>query len=109
MSKLPSTLYEARRSGASGGPRGARSLRMPIGVLVVAVLFLAGSGYALWSLGYQAGLRSLEQQRADAARIAAHTTDPLSPPAAVSPTIAPEVQGAQRVAPALGGLGPAPE
>jgi len=109
MSKLPSTLYEARRSGASGGPRGARSLRMPIGVLVVAVLFLAGSGYALWSLGYQAGLRSLEQQRADAARIAAHTTDPLAPPAAVSPTIAPEVQGAPRVAPALGGLGPAPE
>jgi len=109
LSKQPSTLYEARRSGASAGPSGARSLRMPFGVLLVALVCLVGGGYALWSLGYQAGLRSLDQQRADAALVTARTADPLMPPAAVSPAMAPEVQGAPRFAPALSGLGPAPE
>lgn len=109
LSKQPSTLYEARRSGSNVGVSGARSLRMPIGVLLVALIVLAGGGYALWSLGYHAGLRSLEQQRTEAALIAARTTDPLSPPAAVSPAIAPEVQGAPRGAIAQNGLGPAPE
>jgi len=109
MSKVPSTLYEARRSGAASSGGGVRSLRLPIGVLLLALFVLAGGGYALWSLGYQAGLRSNEQQRADAALIAARTTDPLAPPAAVSPILSPEVSGSPRVATAPSGLGPAPE
>ena len=108
MSKLPSTLYEARRSGAGSGASGTRSLRLPIGVLFLALFLLTGGGYLLWSLGYHAGLRSIEQQRADAALIAARTTDPLASPAALQPTLSPEVQGSPRVATAPGGLGPAP-
>jgi hypothetical protein len=108
MSKLPSTLYEARRSGAGSGASGTRSLRLPIGVLFLALFLLTGGGYLLWSLGYHAGLRSVEQQRADAALVAARTTDPLASPAALQPSWNPEVQGSPRVATAPGGLGPAP-
>ncbi len=109
MSKTPSTLYEARRSGSGSGPSGARSLRMPIGVLIVALMLLTGGGYALWSLGYQAGIRSNELQRTEASLVAARTVDPLATPLAVSPAVTPEVQGSQGVAPASAGLGPAPE
>lgn len=109
MSKGPSTLYEARRTGTAGGSPGTRSLRLPIGVLLVAALVIGGGGYGLWFLGYTAGLRAAEQQQMEAAHAPSRTADPLALQApAVHPPLPQATPGPAATAPGIA-LGPPPE
>lgn len=85
------TLYEARRSKGSASATSVlaspRSLRLPVGIVFVALLAIAAIALGAYLVGHRAGQAEGERRASDAERAPRQTIDPIASPG--QPLVAP--------------------